>query len=365
MNIRCLNTIMATFFLVVALASCDKDEYGAPDKSKYIYDIPQTNLAKDVITGAYYTNYSSAVSDKKSPEEPLLGYYKTVDDGVMSSHIEWADQAGLDFFIFNWDASSSDRSLISLFDAVRSVDHNVKYIIRYNTSHLKVTNEEPLQSQAKYKVMQAEFIDEIAAFLKSDNYFRLPDGRPVLMITPANLSSSALLSIDFSKVVPTLKSDLKDFFGIEPYVIGEMTTGWTAPVNYADHQVYSFDALSLRDWKTRSYDVFYGYFSFLDINWDNWRSSLAKRGVSFVPCIYPSYNDRVNTPTSYYYTFSEDGGTSDFINFCNVAKRNLGDGNIVLLNSWNDWANGTNLEPSTLKETRFVDEAKKQFKNQM
>lgn len=362
MSIR--HTLAATAVLasMIVVTACDKEEYGAPDKDKYIYEIPQTNLPKDVITGAYYTNYTSAVSDKKSPEEPLLGYYKTADDGVMASHIGWADQAGLDFFVFGWDASSSDRSLISLFNTVRSQENSVKYIIRYNTSHLKVTNEEPLQSPAKYKLMQAEFIDEIAALLESDSYFRLPDGRPVLMITPANLSSSALLSIDFSKVIPALKSDLKDFFGIEPYIIGEMTTGWTAPVNYADHQVYSFDALSLRDWKTRSYDVFYGYFSFLDINWNNWRTTLAKRDVSFVPCIYPSYNDRVNTPTSYYYTFSEDGDTSDFVNFSNVAKRNIGEGNIVLLNSWNDWVNGSNLEPSTLKETRFIDEARRQFK---
>ena len=55
-----------------------------------------------------------------------------------------------------------------------------------------------------------------------------------------------------------------------------MTTGWVAPVNYADHQVYSFDGFTLRDWKTRSYDVFYGYFSFLDINWNNWKTTLKK-----------------------------------------------------------------------------------------
>lgn len=362
MNMRHIYAAIAATALLMAFSACNKEEYGAPDKDKYIYDIPQTDLPFDVVTGAYYSNYSTVVNKDKSPEEPLLGYYKTTDDGVMASHIAWADQAGLDFFIFGWDASSSDRSLIQLFNSTRTAENNVKYIIRYNTSHLKVTNEEPLQSASKFKVMEAEFIDEISSMMQSDSYYKLPDGRPVMLITPANLSSSALLSIDFSQVIPAIKSEMKDFFGIEPYIIGEMTTGWTAPVNYADHQVYSFDAMSLRDWKTRSYDVFFGYFSFLDINWNNWQTTLAKRNVSFVPCIYPSYNDRVNTPTSYYYTFSEDGDTNDFINFCNVAKRNIGKENIVLFNSWNDWVNGTNLEPSTLKETRFLDEAKQQFK---
>ena len=347
---------------IAAPLSCDKDDYGAPDKDKYIYDIPQTNLDADVVAGAYYSNYKSAVNQAKSPEEPLLGYYKTSDDGVMDTHISWADQAALDFFIFNWDASADDKSLIDLFNSSRTEESRVKYVLRYNTSHLKVTNDEPLQSESKYKQMLSEFIDEISVMMASETYYKLPDGRPVVIMTPANLSSSALLSIDYSKVIPSLKADMRDFFGLDLYIIGEMTTGWVAPVNYADHQVYSFDAVSVRDWKTRSYDVFFGYFSFLDINWDNWKTTLAKREVDFVPCIYPSYNDRVNTPTSYYYTFSEDGDTEDFVNFCNVAKRNIGSRNIVLMNSWNDWVYGTNLEPSTLKETRFLEETRSQFK---
>lgn len=362
-----MNTIyklagLAALSVLSVFSACTKEEYGAPDKDKYIYDIPQTNLPYDVVTGAYYINWSSAVSEDKSPEEPSLGYYKTYDDGVMASHIAWADEAGLDFFIFKWDAASSDRNLISLFNEARTEESKVKYILRYDTKHLNLTNEDPLQSETKYKVMQAEFIDEISVLMQSDSYYRLPDGRPVMLMTPANLSSSALLSADYGKVIPKLRADMKDFFGVEPYIIGEMTTGWVAPVNYAEHQVYSFDAMSLRDWKTRSYDVFFGYFSFLDLNWKNWNTTLAKRGVDFVPCIYPSFNDRKNDPKSYYYTFSEDGETDDFVKFCNVAKRNIGKEHIVLLNSWNEWQYGTNLEPSTLKETKFLQETKKQFK---
>ena len=44
------------------LSACQKEEYPAPDKSKYIYDIPETTLPTDAVTGAYYFNYTSAVS---------------------------------------------------------------------------------------------------------------------------------------------------------------------------------------------------------------------------------------------------------------------------------------------------------------
>ena len=349
--------------LSVALlfAGCEKDDkYGAPDKDKYIYDIPQTDLASDAVVGAYYSRYSSAVDASKSPEEPLLGYYTTTAE-VMKQHIAWADEGGIDFFILPWDASSSDKALVELFDECRTAADKVKYVVRYNTSHLSVSNDTPLESEATYKLFITDFVDGLADAMLSESYYKI-DGRPVMLITPANLSSSTSLSINFSKVLERFRADFRSFYGVEPYIIGEMTTGWVAPVNYADHQVYSFDGLSLRDWKTRSYDIFYGYFSFLDINMNNWQTTLAKRNVDFVPCIYPSYNDRVNTPSSYYYTFSEDGDTDDYVNFCNVAKRNIGSRNIVLLNSWNNWTDGSNLEPSTLKENRFLEMTRRQFK---
>lgn len=365
---RTLVFVMCSFCL---LPSCKKNLILAPDKDKYIYDIPQTNLKADAIVGAYYLNYTSAVSDKAA-ETPMLGYYKTSDPGVMSHHIEWADIAALDFFIFTWNGSSSDNALVDSFRTERAAsDGKVKFVYCYNTSHLKVTNDLPLQREAKYKEFLGDFIDVLADNMLSDDYYCI-DGRPVIFITPANLGSDELLSIDFKAVMEKFRADFKSFYGVEPYVVGQMTTGWVAPVNYADHQVYSFDAMTLNAWKTRSYDLFYGYFSFLDINWNNWKTTLAKRDVDFVPCIYPSYNDRKYSKDSYYYTFGNEGKTDDFVKFCNVAKRNIGSKNMVLVNSWNDWNYGTNLEPSEEKSQEtgegdvdyfnFLRTAKQQFK---
>ena len=359
MNMK--HIIFGLVSVALALTACDKNEYGAPDKDKYIYDIPQTSLSSDALTGAYYYNYTTAVDAAKSPEKPMLRYYTTTEY-VMKQHIAWADKAGLDFFIFAYNGSDTDKAAMDMFTSARtSSGGNVKYVIRYDTGHLNVTNDNPLESEEKYKLFITDFVDVLADMMLSDSYYTI-DGRPVMLITPANLSSSALLSIDFNEVMRQFRSDFSSFYGVEPYIIGEMGTGWVAPVNYSDHQVYSFDALTLSDWKTRSYDIFYGYFSFLDINMNNWKTTLAKRGVDFVPCIFPSYNDRVNSPDSYYYTFSEDGDPGDYINFCNVAKRNIGSRNMVFLNSWNGWSNGTNLEPSDLKGERFLEVTRSQFR---
>ena len=47
-------TIILLGFIALLAVSCDKDDHLAPDKSKYVYDIPQTDLPVDAIVGAYY-----------------------------------------------------------------------------------------------------------------------------------------------------------------------------------------------------------------------------------------------------------------------------------------------------------------------
>ena len=45
-------TIILLGFIALLAVSCDKDDHLAPDKSKYVYDIPQTDLPVDAIVGA-------------------------------------------------------------------------------------------------------------------------------------------------------------------------------------------------------------------------------------------------------------------------------------------------------------------------
>ena len=106
----------------------------------------------------------------------------------------------------------------------------------------------------------------------------------------------------------------------------------------------------------------YAFFSFVDLNWANWKTTISKWNTDFVPCIFPSYNDRINSTSSYKYTFGQDGETTDYINFCNVAKRNIGSKNIVLVNSWNNYQKGTNLEPTEENKSEFLKITRNQFK---
>lgn len=346
--------------------SCDTDDNLAPDKDKYVYDIPQTDLPHDVVTGAYYTNITSSSTWLKSGSKiyagtPLLGEYLSTSTSVLTQQIKWADEAALNFFIFAWDAASADNTLINNFRTIRAAEGaDTRFILNYNTKHLKVTNDAPLQSEEKMALLIDDFVNTLIPSFNDDAYYKV-DGKPVVLITPANLSSSALKSIDYSLVIPALKQAVKEA-GYDLYLIGEFTTGWVAPVNYETHQIASFDGVTINDWSTNMYDRYYAFFSFIDLNWANWKTSIAQWNTDLIPCVFPSYNDRINSASSYKYTFGQDGVTSDYVNFCNVAKRNIGSKNIVLINSWNNYQKGTNMEPTEENKSQFLIITQQQFK---
>ena len=49
-------TIILLGFIALLAVSCDKDDHLAPDKSKYVYDIPQTDLPVDAIVVIFSQN---------------------------------------------------------------------------------------------------------------------------------------------------------------------------------------------------------------------------------------------------------------------------------------------------------------------
>lgn len=353
------------YYIIIAVitacifTSCKKDKFLPPDKNKYIYEIPQVNITADVGVGAYFTPTTSTYWDTAHTGTPQLGSYTTTDPVTMIQHALWADEAGVDFFVFNWNNTATDDLEIAAFLANRA-GANVKMVINYSIAHLNLKNDEPLESDPKVMQMMTEFSTQLLPYLQDAGYYTI-GGKPVVMITPLNLSSSALTSANYSVALPKVRQEMEEY-GLDLHIIGEFTNGWIAPVNYPKHNIEPFESVTVKDWSTNDYDRHYGYFSFIDINWANWKRTILPWGTEFTPCIFPSYNNRFNVTSSTDYLFGQNGSTANFTTFCNVAKRNMGGSRLVLINSWNDYRKGTNLEPSVENMGNFLSICKSQFK---
>ena len=167
-------TIILLGFIALLAVSCDKDDHLAPDKSKYVYDKPQTDLPVDAIVGAYYTNITSSSSWLKSGKKiyagtPLLGEYLSTTSGVLQQQLAWADEAALDFLIVTWDAASADNTLITNFKSVRTATNaKVRLVINYNTKHLKVSNDKPLQEEENLNKMINDFTNTLVPLFNDE-----------------------------------------------------------------------------------------------------------------------------------------------------------------------------------------------------
>lgn len=338
--------------LIPLIVACKKQQPDLPPD--FNYKIQPIAITSNVNVGAYYSNYAAADWAKKYTNTPLQGEYNSLTASVMQQQRLWADSAGVDFFIFNWNGTSAGNPLLSSFITGRT--SKVTMVINYNTAHLSVTNASPLTG-AKLTTMISELKTLAAAHFNNDYYFKV-DGRPVILITPLNLSTTNAASIDYTTVIPALKQAMTAI-GVNLYVIGEITSGWLPPARYAA-ATRMMDGVDLSNWATNVYDRSVFMPSYTDLNWKNWRDSTSAWKNDFVPCIFPGYNDKVMTPASTNITINRSA--EFYTDMCNVAKGNMGSKRIVLVNSWNNFQLGTTIEPAKEYGSTYLNITKSQFK---
>lgn len=356
MNTRHIKNLIFLLTLSAAFFGCAKDDDVDDLTSKYKYPIPAVTLTKNANVGAYYFNYTSSDWNKAHSDTSLLGkpYNAITNPAVLPQQLSWADEGGIDYLIFKWNGSS-DNALLNAFVTARTTQ-KVKMVISYNTAHLSATNASPLTG-TKLQTMITEFKTLVENHISKDYYFKLGE-RPIILLTPLNLTSSASNSIDHAAVVGTLREELNSV-GINPFFIGELTTGWTAPVNFKQETLSAMDGIVLTTWNTADFDRWWAFYSYSDLSYQNWKTSLDTMGVEYVPSIFPGF-DEAGSSTQRKIERTE----SNYVDYTNVAKRSMGKNQLVIINSWNDWIKGTSLEPSVKYNKTFLEITKREFKVQ-
>jgi hypothetical protein len=343
---------ISILFIAASIFSCKKKDDYLVDPSKYIFPIPAVQLTEDARVGAYYSVYSSTDWAVKRNYTPLLGTYDAKNAAVMQQHIKWADSAGVNFFAFKWDGTANNAVLDNFKNV--SATGNTKMVIEYTTSHLKATNAAPLTG-AKLATFASEWRTLINSYVNTSAYYRI-DNRPVVILSPLNLSSSTLTSIDYKLVADTLRSVMQSA-GLNPYIIGELTTGWVAPINYGDSVLKAMDGIVLTTWSTTDYDRKFAFYSYSDLNFQNWKKTLEAWNVDYVPCIFPGW-DNPSVASQYVIERNE----KNYVDYCNIAKRSMGKNRVVMINSWNDFQKGNSLEPTQEYGSQYLQLTRRELK---
>ena len=306
------------------------------------------------LVGAYYypwyysghwATYDHVGRHLPEPLEPRLGEYVSDDPKVIASHLQWAAQYGIDFFIVSWsqrDSFADQTARRYLLPAIaRSPVKQAPYVEFVAYGQRDLGNAEFRQRLAD----DLRFVGE--HYLKHPSALRIGD-RPVLVFY-----ASRILTGD---VVGWMR-DVRRLFAamnLNPLIVADEAFWHEPDVN----RLRAYDAITAYnayDWPRTGDAGWAGDSAFLpDVEglFSRWQAAARAAGVAFVPNAMPGYNDRgVRLEQDHYVIprrLQPDGPiTGLFERSLDLAKRFTDPAlRMVTITTFNEWHEWTAIEPT-------------------
>jgi len=317
-----------------------------------VLGLGHTAWASDTMVGVYYYPWhtgssfhggnppgSTTLVYHLDPQQtPELGWYDQWNASVISQHYQWARHAGIKFFVNSyWGRFSTEDNVIqnSMFDNPDRGD--IKLCVFLEPS---ITPMNPSVTPASITTETNYLCDN---YFNRPGYFRI-DGKPVIFIYVTRAMSES----DLTMCISTIRTAATNKGIGDVYIVGDEV--WGSPnVPIKTPRVNQMDAIS-------NYDV-YGNLggarfvtdSILD-TWQSrntsWKNLADSLGKQFIPAVSPGFNDRAvrsgHQPSSRKLNNESNAfGTL----FSGMLDRVTADMNMVMVTSWNEWHEDTQIEP--------------------
>lgn len=315
------------------------------------------------------------------PYGPLLGEYKSAFSQVLSRHISLAKEAGLSFFIFDWWSERPNIGIRLRRNIPKIQWENFRFAIQYETLDLKSKAASPVPyedqntivlTRERTAAMQMHWEHIVKRFASHPSYLTVGN-KPVIFV----YATRHVLG-EVSRRVTQARLHVKAVTGKEVFLVADeaffnvLTTGRTKALMRSEgdpewSRIIAFDAITAYnpyDSMRREHAGEAGALHFIDDVsriYARYRAIAATAGERFIPGVLPGYNDRgVRLGAGHFViprTF--DDGTSFFVLMLRRAGLSLMDRFVpmITVTSWNEWNEGTNIEPATVTEPSTEDES--------
>lgn len=281
-----------------------------------------------------------------------LGFYDLRNEETMEQQIELAKAYGLSGFIFYYYWFDGRRVLEKPLDMfMKRKDFDFKFSLCWAnenwTRRWDGAENEVLLGQTHTPESDERFIRDVIKYMEDPRYIEI-DGRPLLTIYRIGLLPELEATVKrWRQIAKELLG--KDLFLVYAMTFGEKrvpeTIGFDAAIQFPPHGI---SAHNITQSITPFSDDYSGnVFDYEDLA-ANARSSLGEYDFPVIPGVFPSWDNTArraekghlyigSSPDSYgawlaeaaYHAFNKP-----------VAKRS-----IVVINAWNEWAEGAHLEP--------------------
>jgi hypothetical protein len=314
---------------------------------------------KGIIVGAsYMSGYYPWQTGKIPDDYPLLGKYDAADEIVQWKHVDWAGYAGINVFFIgagaweDWKINGEEGKIMKGL-----MDKGMKCSFFWEPwgDYFKVGTNPNAPEWARdlnYPQNKENFVKQISTILNSKliehpNYFKV-NGKPVIRLYDAasfiyereaflelkkSIKSEAIFFGDTILKIPALPEDAKNwYFPLKDFSQYDWISTWAGFINAEVAKKYS-----------SSYDEW--YYRMTD-EWAKWVKSIGK---TYVSSIVPGFK----------YIWESEGISRNINRIKNQLELSFSYTNIIVIDTWNDFAENTFIEPSKNDRFLYLDEIHK------
>lgn len=326
--------LIFVLFTIVFVAGCTFAKQEVP---------PKTLIADNMLIGAYYYPWyhTDLHWDEGYKGNPILGEYSSRDQTVISEHIDWASDYGIDFFLMSWWGSADNWEDIAIKDYfLKSNDIKyIKFAILYESlGRLKPDENGKINFDTpdNKKILIDDFLYLSKTYFDHKQYMKI-DNKPVVFVYLARDFTG-----DYEGAITALRAELRKQ-GYELYLIGDQVY-WQSPSDKSEQKLMrQFDAVTSYNMHTSVPDIKVNFVEKVSNKYREWFEVASSLGVDFIPNIMPGFDDTAVRPEAKNPVIPRDIG--QFKSFSEEARKYLSDKNIVLITSWNEWHEYTQIEP--------------------
>ncbi|CAJ1940024.1 unnamed protein product [Cylindrotheca closterium] len=342
--------------------------------------VNDTFIPGQLVVGAYYYPWHADdfhrgdgyLREHLTPSQlPDLGEYDDREDHVLHMHLRWSRQANINLWITSWwrpDGRTDNTLRTHVLQHDKLQNHQIA--IFYETqARIRKSENYTLQRVATDMQHLCEH------YLDHPNYYTLEDSvsgaRPVLFVY---LTRSLAKQGVFEEAIDLMRQSIRDACGKEVYLIGDQVFGKasnkefdTNPLHYVPLQ--KLDAVT-------NYDV-YGSMgqvnggrggilsktqvrNYYEVEQAMWKEQAEKHNCQYVPSVSAGYNDlgvrpeNKNRPLSRTLVGMGQGSLLEeslkraipLADVSNLASRTVETHRLLVVNSFNEWHEDTQIEPT-------------------
>ena len=400
-TLKYLPVLLITFSVTgfSLLSSCQSGNKEAESEQTYkvaayywpaYHDEPRWRNFFDGTEGEWeiIRNASPKYEGHRQPRIPLWGYEDETDPKVMEKKIDAAVSHGVNIFVFDWYWYEGDPFLEECInDGFLGAENNdqIEFYIMW-ANHAATTLWDKRLSH-EYDTIWEGAVDRrnfdlltdriIAKYLHHPSYYKI-DGEPVFSIYELGTLISGLGGVKQTReALDAFREKVKKagFPGLHLQAIlwnNIPETGSNVPGDKNTTQDNTIEALGINSLTNYQYvhlskpvDSFTEWCNTGIANWDNWDQSFS---VPFFPHVSTDWD--TNSRFYEYKTCLKEGVTPDnFKIYLEKAKAYLDSHpeqvKLVTINSWNEWSEGSYLEPDVEFGYGYLEAVREVFKPQL